>query len=441
MHPLSHSPMTTSIAEQLVDLAMQARSDAAEVYAAQSLSRPVSFEANRLKQLESTQTDGLALRLWKDRRPGLVVAYGPVNPQALVDRALALSALKEPEDIDLTQSHQQVYPTEGQAIAVEALVEMGQQTIDQVRQAYPEVLCAGSWDCEVETTRLINSQGLDLTFEDTTLNGFLEAALIRGEDFLTVYDGQTCRGTLNSDTIAQEVLKRLDWAQESSEAPTGKVPVLFTAKAADLLWGTVQSALNGKQVLEGASPWGDRLSQLILSPLITLWQDPTAGPFSCPFDDEGVTTQPLKFVEAGVLQSFYYDRMTGKSLGTSSTGNGFRHGLGSYPIPDLYNFLVQPGEASFEAIVRQIEDGIIVDQALGGGAGISGELSINVDLGYRIQNGQIVGRVKDTMLAGNVYSALKQIIALGRDAEWNGSCWTPSISLEGLSVTGKTCTS
>jgi PmbA protein len=28
-----------------------------------------------------------------------------------------------------------------------------------------------------------------------------------------------------------------------------------------MLWGTVQAALNGKQVIEGASPWSDRLNQ------------------------------------------------------------------------------------------------------------------------------------------------------------------------------------
>ncbi|MFM6280075.1 MAG: metallopeptidase TldD-related protein, partial [Dolichospermum sp.] len=47
------------------------------------------------------------------------------------------------------------------------------------------------------------------------------------------------------------------------------------------------------------------------------------------------------------------------------------------------------------------------------------------------------GRVKDTMVAGNVYTALKQVVELGGDADWNGSCYTPSLIVEGLSITGK----
>ena len=74
---------------------------------------------------------------------------------------------------------------------------------------------------------------------------------------------------------------------------------------------------------------------------------------------------------------------------------------------------------------------------LGGGGSISGDFSINIDLGYRVHNGQIVGRVKDTMIAGNVYTALKQLVALGGDADWNGSCYTPSVIVEELSTTGR----
>ncbi|MBE9148179.1 metallopeptidase TldD-related protein, partial [Coleofasciculus sp. LEGE 07092] len=62
--------------------------------------------------------------------------------------------------------------------------------------------------------------------------------------------------------------------------------------------------------------------------------------------------------------------------------------------------------------------------------------SINVELGYRVRNGEIIGRVKDTMVAGNVYTALKQVVAVGEDADWNGPCYTPSLIVEGLSVTG-----
>ncbi|MBW4420173.1 MAG: TldD/PmbA family protein [Myxacorys californica WJT36-NPBG1] len=426
-----------TLSEQLLTLALRSGAEAAEVFQSRSLSRPVYFEANRLKQLESAQAEGTALRLWKRGRPGLAVAYGDVEPQALVDRAIAISDLNESEEIELSPASKQIYPDVGDAVTVETLVEWGKQAIELVRDRFPEVLCGGGWECEAETTRLINSNGLDCGYTDTTLSGYLEVEWVRGDDFLNVGDGQTERGNLNPDAIAQQVLRRLEWAKENTSTPTGRVPILFTSKAADMLWGTVQAALNGKQVIEGASPWSDRLGQQVTSDAITISQQPTSGPFSCPFDDEGTPTRPITFIDRGVLQLFYTDRTVGKTLGSGTTGNGFRSGLGSYPTPGLFNLLIQPGSKSLDQLIATLDNGLILDQMLGSGAGISGEFSINVDLGYRVQNGQIVGRVKDTMLSGSVYTALKSLVEMGGDADWNGSCHTPSVIVEGLSITGR----
>jgi PmbA protein len=423
--------------EQLLELAAQSGAQHAEVYQSRSLSRPVFFEANRLKQLESSQSEGLALRLWRDGRPGLAVAYGPVEPQDLVDRAIAMTQLNEPEPVELADARTDHYPDLGETVPVEELIKMGKEAIAQIRDAYPEVLCTAELECEEEATRLVNSKGLDCYYTDTTLSCFLAAEWVRGDDFLSIADGQTERGTLNPDQIVQSILQRLSWAKENVSSPTGRVPVLLTAKAADLLWDTVQAALNGKRVLEKSSPWSDRLLQFVMSDTLTLSQQPDTGPYSCPFDDEGSPTQPLLFIREGRLQQFYCDRTTGRLLGTDTTGSGFRPSMGSYPTPGLVNLLIQPGKGSLSDLIAQLGDGLVVDQLLGSGAGISGDFSVNLELGYRVQNGQITGRVKDTMIAGNVYTVLKQVVALGGDADWNGPCYTPSLIVEGISTTGR----
>ena len=51
---------------------------------------------------------------------------------------------------------------------------------------------------------------------------------------------------------------------------------------------------------------------------------------------------------------------------------------------------------------------------------LGGDFSGNVLLGYKIENGKIAGRVKDTMVFGNVYELLKDIAAIGSDGRWLG---------------------
>jgi PmbA protein len=432
---MTHSP--PSFAERVLAAALQAGVEAAEVFVVRSLNRPVLFEANTLKQIETRDSEGVSLRLWVKGCPGMAVAYGEFDPMQIVETAIALSQLNEPEHIELATVPPQIHDSlNGELVPVQQLIDWGEATLEALLT--PDCLdlqCVLELDCETSTTELFNSEGLVCRYTDRTLSMYGAAEWIRNEDFLCIEAEQTRRDILDITGFTHAIQERLRWAKPYSRSPVGYVPVLFTGKAADLLWSTVEAALNSKRVIERASPWSDRLGDPVISPLLTLMQNPQMGPFGCPFDDEGMPTRRVEFIRDGELQLFYTDRTTGRILGCGSTGNGFRPGLERYPTPSLFNLMVAPGQHSFMELVALVQDGLIVDQVLGEAGSISGDFAINVDLGYRVKGGKVVGRVKDTLVSGNVYQALQQVIALGKDVAWHGSCHTPSILVEGLSVT------
>jgi PmbA protein len=427
---------SSSFAEQLLDLAQRSGAEAAEVFVERSLQRPVLFESNDLKQIETRNSEGTALRLWVDGRPGVAVAYGALRPEKLVETAIALSSLNEPERIEMTDLPPKVSHSQyGQSIEVPQLVDWGTTVIERLLAEFADLQCILELEHENTTTELLNSQGLTCQHTNQTLSIYGAAEWVRGEDLLCIEAEQTQRETLDIPRYIQSLAERLHWSQNQSHSPTGRLPVLFTGKAAELLWLTVEAALNSKRVLEGASPWSDRLCEPIVSSELTLLQDPNLGPFGRPFDDEGIATRRLAFIRNGILQLFYTDRTLGRQLGSGSTGNGFRPGLERYPSPGLFNLIIAPGQHSFDTLLARMGNGLIVDQFLGDVGSISGDFAINIDLGFRVENGKIMGRVKDTLVSGNVYQALTQVIALGNDAEWHGSCYTPSILIADLSVT------
>ena len=422
--------------EILLQLASRQGASHAEVYQVTSQSQPVFFEGNRLKQLESSQSIGTALRLWHDSKPGLAVAYGNLEPELLVSKAIALSNLNQPETIELAPPRKAIHDLIGVQASVTELIELGNRTIERLREEYPELVCSAELESEQETTTLINSQGLHCHYRESGLSYYIGAELVRGEDFLSVYDGEFTKEKLNPDLVIEQIVKRLDWAKRNVIPPQGIVPVLLTANAANLLWDIVSSALNGKRVKEKSSPWSSQHQQLVVSKSISLSQQPDRQPYDCPFDDEGMPTQKLELITQGRLNQFYGDRTIARELNLQPTGNGFRSDLDSYPSPALVNLIVTPGDSSFSELIAKLDNGIIVDQMLGGGADISGDFSVSLDLGYRVENGKVTGRVKDTAISGNVYQILKEVVALGSDSIWNGSCFTPSIIVEGISVTG-----
>ena len=91
-------------------------------------------------------------------------------------------------------------------------------------------------------------------------------------------------------------------------------------------------------------------------------------------------------------------------------------------------------------MVKDIKEGIIVERLLGAGQGnvLAGDFNANVLLGYRVSHGKVVGRVKDTMISGNVYKVLNSLAAMGNKARWiGGSFRTPALYCHGVSVSAK----
>ncbi|MGB2926547.1 MAG: TldD/PmbA family protein [Limnothrix sp.] len=423
-----------NLVQDLLDTALNAGVDEAEVYQSSSFSRPVTFESNRLKQLESAESIGTALRIWREGRPGLAVAYGAVEPQQIVDKAIALSTLNEPEELELGSSRRDINPCIGSKMAVETFVEMGKTAIAQLREVHPDIICHSGFECESSKTLLLNSRGLYCQAEDISLSYYLETEWVRNDDLLGIYDGEYAQDKLRPERAVASILQRLAWAKNNVVATTGNVPVLFTSNAASILWSTVASALDGKLILEGSSPWSREHGNCVVSPKISIYQDPTAKPYICHFDDEGTPTRSLSLIREGYVQDLYGDRRTSKELKIRPTGNGFRASLSRYPTPDLINMIVAAGKKSLLELIAGLDNAIVVDQVLGGGADLSGDFSVSIELGYQVKNGEIIGRVKDTMVAGNVYTALKNVVEVGSDRRWQGSCLTPSVLIEALSV-------
>jgi PmbA protein len=152
-----------------------------------------------------------------------------------------------------------------------------------------------------------------------------------------------------------------------------------------------------------------------------------------------VPSQVNTLVEKGVVKGFLYDLQTAGLAGKKSTSSGSR-GRGGLPSPSPSAFVITPGDTTFADMLKDIKEGLVIEQLMGAEMGniLGGDFSGNVLLGYKIENGKIVGRVKDTIISGNVYQILKDIGALGSEGKWvGGYLYTPPLYCKGLSVSSK----
>lgn len=432
--------------QDLLDLARR-EADEAEVYSVASDETPVSFEANRLKGINSRSSRTTALRIIKNGRTGLATGAGAQDPMQLLEFALETAAFGAEARFHMpppsAYPSPDIYDPAVEALTLEQMVQAGQFAIDKVVAHTPGIICEGSVVKRRITLTILNSAGLEASSRKTTFSARLEGTLVRGTDMLFVGDQvASCRPELDLSPIVRQTIRQLEHGRDTVAAPHGDVPVVLTPRSfAQTFSSPLTLGFSGKTVLQGASPLGHRRGERCFDARITMHDDPTHPfrPGSRPFDDEGVPSQRLPLIQQGVVQGFVYDLQTAALAGASSTGSATRAAT-SLPSPDLSVLIVDPGEVSLEDLISAIPDGLVVEEMIGSSQGnvLGGDFSGNVLLGYRIEHGQITGRVKDTMMSGNVYRVLEDIIALSSDARWvGGNIYAPAFVCRNVSVSTK----
>jgi len=209
---------------------------------------------------------------------------------------------------------------------------------------------------------------------------------------------------------------------------TGRMPVLYAPEVARSLFGHFNNAISGGALYRKASFLLDKMDQPVFSDIVQLDQRPfiRGAMASAAFDQEGVATQERSLVEAGVLRGWLLSSYTARKLGLETTGNA----------GGVYNLLVKPGDADFDALVEQVGNGLLLTELMGSSVSMTtGDYSRGA-AGFRIENGRVTTPVENITVAGNLLDIFKGIRAIGCDVDPRSSIQTGSVLVDGLTVAG-----
>ena len=434
--------------EKLLDMAKKV-CDQAEIYYNEPNSSEVIFQKGELHDIESQFQSGMALRIIKDGKLGFSYTKNLINRDEFLQNALdsLKGGVKAEYSFPLTKDLPELntYNPHIEEVTSEPMVENCQEIADEVlRKTDAELEVVGYK--EVNTVRILNSKGTDVQTKIGT-NGFWMSMVYPGggTGLERVFDKKI------PFSLSKKVLNKLiDLYNKSSKElsiKSGKMKVLFMPGSMYTLLWRLSSGTNAKSIFEDTSPIKNDIGKKIVSELITFYDDPLddAATGARSFDDEGIATTRMNIIEKGVLRSFFYDLNYAQKLGVQSTGNGFRSSMwGGDPItitpsPHLSHPRIEIGDKYFEELVAMMDTGIILDGVMGAHSGNipNGDYSVGVSPGLYVENGEIIGRVKDVMVAGNVYDTLKKVIAIENKLH---SCWggrMPALLCDSISVSSK----
>ena len=435
--------------ERVLDIARRRADGGADALWRRVERTSVAFEWGRLKAAGVTEEAGINLRVRHRGRVGVAgTTAADVALDELVSRALASAELGEeialafPVRSPLAKIR--TFFDRAADARLDDLIAMGRSLLGRLEREGCQVNV--SIERESAEVRVANTTGAAGAYRSTGVAVSVDVWRIAGDDVLAVgdaADGADLPGDDVLATLAASINTRFNRALQIVEPPDGALPVVFTPAGLSALMLPVTQALSGKAVLQGISPLGAKVGERMFDARFSLADDPllVGRPTSRPIDDECVVSRRTPLVEQGVVRRFIYDLETAARAKTQSTGHGER-GIFGKPVPAYTNIVVGDVGAGHASpplgggLLAEIRNGLLVDELIGVGQGnvIGGAFSHPVALAYRVDRGEITGRVKDAAVAGNAYELWKRVGGFGNDARWAGTRWAPSVLLDGVSV-------
>lgn len=439
--------------KELLAQAKAAGIEAAEAY----LSEKENFSAMRnngaLEDYQSNHTRGLGFRGLVNGRMGYASteALDEESIGQLIRGVIESATLCESDDeqplyqgggqvpeLELYQPELDKVAPEAKLAKIEAMENTCQAADSRYLNGYNMV------ETTKHTVRIANSFGMDQTYTENFCDLYCGANVKEGDNVSTGGFVQISRDfdALDPDRLARDSVDQAVKGLNAEPVASGKYHVVFWNEALVSLLGVFSTVFSAETEQMGLSLLSGKLGETIAAPCVTLVDDPLRPDClgSRPFDDEGVPSHQHMLVENGVFRTFLHNLKTARKAGVESTGNGSKADYSSPVRVAPSNLYFEPGALSFEELLSQVGDGIVITEVSGLHAGanpVSGDFSL-LSKGYTLKDGKRDQPLERITVAGNFYELLKNIRAFASDLRFpNGALGSASADAGEMTVSGK----
>ncbi|MDQ8756174.1 TldD/PmbA family protein [Sphingosinicella sp. LHD-64] len=437
-------------AAALVDAAIKAGADAADVLYFGDASTNVQVRLGALEDVTRSEGEEIGLRVFIGTRSASVSSSDLSGDAlgALVERAAAM-ARQAPED-----PYAGLAPAErllrGDLPAIDsddgtdpspAELKEGALAVEDAARAVPGVTNSEGGGVSAGRTviALATSAGFARAYSASGYGIWASVLAGTGGDMQRDQASHSARHYADLDSpeevgrlAGERTVKRLNPGRLSS----GTMPVVFDPRVGGGLVGSLVGAMNGPAIARRHSFLIGREDETLFPEHIVIVDDPhrPRGLRSKPFDGEGVATAPRRLVDGGRVTGWLMTAASARQLGLEVTGHASR-GVGGPPGAGATNVHLEPGSLSPAELIADIGRGLYVTEMIGSGVNaVTGDYSRGAS-GFLIENGEITTPVAEITIAGNLIDMYRNL-AVANDLEHRRTINVPTLRIEGMTVAG-----
>lgn len=438
---------------RVLEAAKQAGLEQAEIYTVRADTLRVMATGGQIADYAVADKIGVSLRGVYEGRMGYC------STQALDEEAIAqlIEGVKESASLCEGEQDESIYPGDEsyeqvecfepalEAVSAEKKVALAHALEAAVAKYDARLTCnMAGVSTSSDEVAMENTFGLRLKNRDNMLVAHVSVAAREGDKVASGHAVRAIRDihAIDVDELVREAGDEAIASLEAAPVASGTYNVVIKNGAMVDLLSTFSGIFSAENAQQGLSLLKDREGSQIVAPCISIIDDPLMadGFATCPFDAEGVAAYKKTIVDAGRLTTLLHNRKTAAKAGVKSTGNAAKASYAGKVEVAPTNFYITRGEASFESLLTQLGDGLVITDVSGLHAGanaVSGDFSL-LCAGYVVQGGKKGRAVKQITVAGNFLTMLENIAAVGDDLKFPSSpIGSPSVLVKGLSVAGK----
>jgi len=422
----------------------------AEAYAATNNESEVFIENNDVKQAKSQSVSSIGIRVVLDGSIGFYSINDLAKSRIRDGAATAIKiARASPKD------RHNILPNRSKSKSLRGIYDRNAesfQTLDAATSAAEMLKAAKSYDnrvsvdsgnfsAQVTTHALANSNGIELKERASVFSWSIMGMAIENTD-ISSFDYQVGGSHYVKDIdvsntasdFAETVVNSLG-TEKIQDSFKGEM--LLTPMAAnEMIEEVIAYAINSDALQKKSSHFAGKIGKDVASDLLTVEDDATNvdGLNASSFDREGVSHRRNVVIEKGILKKFLYNTYTASKDGVRSTGNA-GGSTSSPPVVSTTNFLVKPMRSSVDTLISEIDKGILISRFSGNVNPVNGDFSGVVKGGRLIMRGTIQHSVKEVMVAGNVFEALRRLNGISRERKVIYDSILPYLRFDGISFT------
>lgn len=434
------------------DSAVSLGAKAAECVYSESNRFRVNILDGEVDSYSVSKSCGFGLRVDFDGKNGYAYTEDMSDPQELAERAVDNARVIENEDLSPMQGPQEYTDVVSPAQPLCDLKD--EERIELARKLEKAALAADPLIKRVQTTsvsaseyklNISNTLGLDAKRQGRIgIIYTVPIAMREGES--VPRDGVAYRfgeSALEIDDCAKEAAQEAVMMLGAAPAPSGPYRILLRNNAACDLFEAFSGIFSAESAQKNLSPLTNREGEILAAQCVSIVDDPLDKRDPRPFDDEGTPSCATTLIDNGKFKGFLHNLKTAYKAGTVSTSNAYRASAALPVGISPSNFILVPGDDSFDSLVSELESGLIITDISGLHAGlnpISGDFSLLAS-GLLVEKGQVVRPVDRITVAGNFLTLLKDIVKCGSDTRISPSSGgffaLPSLLIRELMVAGE----